>query len=387
MNTHLRFASLLILGFLVAACSTGNSPAAEFSAVTVGGAQLLRHYALDDAAANNSVLDSAGIADAQYVRHNDTNPPSLATPVNTADRSAIGQIGDAMTFDGSFDWVNLGESEADLNFAGAFTISGWFKTTDAHGALLSLRNLSVENPVVNLTVGHNALGNRDPGKLSLLVRGSRQEAVTSSVAFHDDQWHHFTAMRRSDNVIQLSVDGEFQAAARRFIEGPITTDLRALGVELRWEHVDFFVVTGDDRYFRGSLDDFAIWDQEITAAQTRALYNLGLRLGQNDSEFNFNYDAGQVLELFGAHESQSESAAVSRTNDVWTYATGLNQLTPAGTVEGDLFTSGATTYLLVSSADVGTGLAIPEPTTLTLATLGLIGFVARRRRQRVRGAL
>ncbi len=39
---------------------------------------------------------------------------------------------------------------------------------------------------------------------------------------------------------------------------------------------------------------------------------------------------------------------------------------------------------LVSSADGGTGMAIPEPTTLTLTALGLFALVTRGRRRRAR---
>jgi hypothetical protein len=67
-------------------------------------------------------------------------------------------------------------------------------------------------------------------------------------------------------------------------------------------------------YFTGSLDDYAIWDAQLSEAQVKALYNLA-----NDS---LNYNARNVQILFDVFHDRKPRATVD--GETWYYASGLS---------------------------------------------------------------
>ena len=69
-------------------------------------------------------------------------------------------------------------------------------------------------------------------------------------------------------------------------------------------------------YFAGSLDDVAIWSTSLTAAQARAVYNLG-----NDATLNYN--ARDIDTLFTVFAAGPGGKGATGDGKMWQYATGL----------------------------------------------------------------
>ena len=78
----------------------------------------------------------------------------------------------ALDFDGSNDYVSLSNGSS-LNFGSnqGFTVEAWVKTTDNAGAIVTFRNSTNGNPVIDLMVGYDG-STTNNGKVMALIRGN-----------------------------------------------------------------------------------------------------------------------------------------------------------------------------------------------------------------------
>ena len=188
---------------------------------------------------------------------------------------AGGKIGGALVFDGTDDYVNLG-TDSSLNFGSSapFTIAAWVKTTDNYGMIVSFRSSTDGGPVTDLAVGYDG-GADNPGKAMILVRqdgyvGSYARVTGGSVK--DGQWHHVAAVRSSGSTVELFLDGVSRVTAfDPYLEGPIATDLKAIGSERRWVSDSYGSL--DQRYLAGTIDYVRIYGRALSATEIMALYN------------------------------------------------------------------------------------------------------------------
>jgi type II secretory pathway pseudopilin PulG len=187
-----------------------------------------------------------------------------------------GQIGNALAFDGTNDYVDLG-TDSSLNFgsSGPFTVAAWVKTTENYGMIVSFRSSTDGGPVIDLAVGYEG-GADDPGKAMILVRqdgGSGGYAHVKGGAVNDGLWHHVAAVRGSGSTIELFLDGVSQGTnSGAESGGAITTNLRAIGSERRWVNDSFG--TADQRYLAGTIDDVRLYNRALGAAEIATLANI-----------------------------------------------------------------------------------------------------------------
>jgi hypothetical protein len=147
----------------------------------------------------------------------------------------------------------------------AFTIALWVRTDEREGMVLSMRNSRSDRPQIDLAVraGKPMLvvgDDTDPGQGHAVVWGG-------PVA--DGNWHHL-AFTRAGNAVELFVDGVSQdKKTGAAVAGPITSDLRAIGLEKLWAE------TNDTRWgvgtFKGSVDDLHIYSRALTPAEVTRL--------------------------------------------------------------------------------------------------------------------
>ncbi|MGA1979396.1 MAG: LamG domain-containing protein [Sedimentisphaerales bacterium] len=200
-----------------------------------------------------------------------------------------GQIGNALTFDGTDDYVDLGTGSS-LNFgsSGPFTVSAWVKTTDSYGMIVSFRSSTDGGPVIDLAVGYDG-GVDDPCKAMILVRqnGGSSYAHVTGGKVSDGFWHHIAAVRGSGSTIELFLDGVSQGTnSGAESGGAITTNLRAIGSERRW--VSDSYGTADQRYLAGTIDDVRLYNRALTATEIAQLANIptyrGFSKAKQDSD-------------------------------------------------------------------------------------------------------
>jgi hypothetical protein len=153
------------------------------------------------------------------------------------------------------EYVDLG-SDPRLSFGAdaPLTFALWVRTNEREGMVLSMRNSRSDRPQIDLAVR--------AGK-PMLVAGDdtapgQGHAVVWGGPVADGNWHHLT-FTRSGNAVELFVDGvaEDKKSGAAVAAGPITTDLRAVGLEKLWSEKN------DTRWgagaFKGSADDLRIY--------------------------------------------------------------------------------------------------------------------------------
>lgn len=194
----------------------------------------------------------------------DTTDPSWTT----------GKIGKALSFDGSNDYVTLGNPDADLRFTGNGTIEAWVKLDSSYnsdGWVFSKQSdgsgywewgmaLVVSSTrYVNLYVVHTD-------------GGAHQHTLTSDNLLTTNKWYHLTGKWESPNL-KIYIDG-------------IETDTSDIGAgtlrtgTYRSSSIGASNVEGTPAYpFKGLIDHVSVFDYSRTASQVAWDYNQGKPVG------------------------------------------------------------------------------------------------------------
>jgi hypothetical protein len=179
----------------------------------------------------------------------------------------VGRKGKGVLLNGANSYVEYGDFP-EGNFAAneSFTLALWFQTRAATGIIVSQRHSKFDGPLIELGVIAR-------GQLRGRVRqmgGSNPDDVGSRIAVNDGQWHHAALVRHEGTSIELYVDGALHARTQTVSSaGAITTDMRALGAEMRWLQMGIKTFNGMSSYFPGAVDEFCLFNRALTAAEVR----------------------------------------------------------------------------------------------------------------------
>lgn len=178
----------------------GDSVTTTYQGGAVGAAydsNYKRVYHLAENAANTTVKDATGTTDGISVN-------------NTSSMSGTGQVGPDFAFNGSTDFINIGNITTSGATA-AWTVSAWVKTMQTDCAIFGLRNSGNSNPIIDLVLGDNGVNNSGTGKPSVIVRddggAGLQNVNSSGSALNDGNWHYVVATRDSSKNLTLYADG------------------------------------------------------------------------------------------------------------------------------------------------------------------------------------
>ena len=229
-----------------------------------------------------------------------------------------GKFGQAVNLDGTNDYIDLG-SNTSLNVASsqAFSVSGWVKTTESYGPIMSLRSNSSENPIIDIMVGYDGAVTSS-GSLMALVRSdtssSGQARVTGGTV-NDGSWHFFTLTRDAGSTITLYLDGVSQGTNSGANSGAAitTTTYRAIGGERYWTATSFGTV--DQRYLVGQVDEVRMYvGKQLSATEIANLYKSGLQK-LNSSQNTKGVTSGLVgmWSFNGADTDWSKNKAYDRS--------------------------------------------------------------------------
>ena len=253
----------------------------------------------------------------------------------------ISPMGQALSFDGEGDYVQLPASDAILN-VNTFTIEAWFKTDVNHpaygvspyeGRLVNLHWKDTESTAVSLYV--------EKDKIGLLYNTGNMAHVWVKyiVNYHDNFWHHI-AVTYDATTYRLYYDGE-EVASKVDAFGGFGTYSAFLGAYI-----------SSERFFNGTIDEVRIWDVALPQDQLGKIYNFGgilppikadgssvFKLGRTipvkfqlwDDQDNFITDA--VANIFvkklnngtSGDEMDAVSTAAATTGNLFRYDSSSNQ--------------------------------------------------------------
>jgi hypothetical protein len=230
----------------------------------------------------------------------------------------------SINFDGSNDYLEIADN-SELGFADgqAFSVSIWFKTSDATSEMYLFDNRGGGST----TEGFSALldGNAT-NYLGYIADGSSSATVTNTTDYHDGNWHHFAFTWDGTDTITSYIDGS-----------SVGTDTQALGeVDGGALYIGKFS-GGSSSYFNGQLDEFAIWNAELSASDVTSIYNNGKVIDlSNSTAYAVDRTANLKLWLRCGDKAEPESTTSIARQDFYTDFDGTDDTVKAGSLNDEL---------------------------------------------------
>ena len=144
-----------------------------------------------------------------------------------------------------------------------FSLETWFKTTSTSGGkLVGFGNRQTGTSSSSTADRHLYMATN--GRLKFGVRSGSQQVIASTSPYNDGQWHYAVATESAQGM-RLYVDGELVGS------NSVTTPASyngywRIGGDTGWEGAT---------YWRGTLDEVAVYPTALTAEQVQSHYDLG----------------------------------------------------------------------------------------------------------------
>jgi len=214
---------------------------------------LVGHWSFDGKDLINNVADSSGQGnDGRLVG-------TFASATSSA--SVQGKLGQALSFNGSDDYVVI-PSSSDFNFGtGAFTYSMWVKknASATRYDLLSTKSGSFQDATLFINSDNTIkLFTRD-------TTGTVTKTVTSNSTPSSSTWFHVVATRDSAGVLHMYINGTTDGT-------PVTGATQDLSTGTGFDIGENQSVASQ---LDGTLDDVRIYNRALSADEVERLYNLG----------------------------------------------------------------------------------------------------------------
>ncbi len=199
------------------------------------GSGLVAYWPLDEGTGTNAEDVSSGyngtITDASWV---------------------AGKFDTALSFDGAGDYVNIGDVEA-LDGNAGFTDSAWFKFNSGDNMVIFYKQENSDG-----WDGHACyVLNDDTVDCRLYGNSNNLRLITPTLT--ENVWYHiaFTYDGSSESKVYLNgVENVTNSTA----PGDITNA------------ISFIIGAGNSLYFNGTIDEVAIWNRDLSAAEVQAVY-------------------------------------------------------------------------------------------------------------------
>ncbi len=261
-----------------------------------------------------------------------------------------GKFGNAVSLDGSGDYVDV-TNRVINNGGSTFTASAWFNV--ASGA--TGRRMIFET--VGAAIGDGYTISTDISDTNGYLRYFSLTSTltlamgTTTVQPTAGTWYLVTEVVDAgvEKKAHIYVNGVLQSAADQSISGTLCNT--------QGFHIGTYR-NADGRWFKGLIDDVAVWSNALSAGEVKATYDLG-----NSS--TYGYDAGKVNQLIASYEGSHSDVTIG--NVTWKY-----QGSGLGSTLG-LSTDGNNLVLSTNGAGFT---VIPEPSSFVLLVMGMFGLVA-----------
>jgi hypothetical protein len=285
-----------------------------WSFVTEGGIvtpTLVNHWPLDESA-GSTAQDVAGGDDGTL-----TNGPVW--------QPAGGQLGGALTFDGSDDYVDLGAYNT-LNGATAFTISGWVNPAQLpfsnHNGIMGIGSSSQRSPwIFGLQNSNNLYV-----QLETMTGGVADGSLQFAGELVADEWTH----------VAVSWDGSICSS---YINGVFDNSDVTFGGKLPFsDGVNYLGYLDGYGSWDGRLDDIRVYNYTLTEEEIASLYQQGRPsdldqdgdidlvdlnlLGEQYLLHNGHIESGGLVVMEAEHFHYNTPGSGSMAGSSWTQMTG-----------------------------------------------------------------
>ncbi|BFT95077.1 hypothetical protein MNSC_10850 [Minisyncoccus archaeophilus] len=209
---------------------------------------LVSHWKFDEGT-GTTAYDSAGTNHGTL-----TNGPTWKT-------SADCVSGGCLQFDGSNDYVNVGNKSSLNPGSGQFTVSAWVRINQVvsdTGMVLSKGNSG------NLGYGlwYNPNGSINSDYCNGSVRGN----TTYGTGYNDDSWHFLVSVRGSDLRTYIYLDGFYTGSYSQVSSGSISpSNSFYIGQNLN-----------SLQRFKGYVDDVRVYNRALSNEEIFALHSIGI---------------------------------------------------------------------------------------------------------------
>ncbi len=257
---HVRPIQLIsLIGLIGLICFFGSAKKAEASSLykAPNNLGLLGYWSMEDGH-GSSVTDFSGS------RNHGTTSGIANPPTSSSGWTTSGKIGQALNFDGTNDYVDLG-TKSSLNLTTTLSISGWVNRSNTGKYMIPLARRNSSNLQYQLTWVRNGEGtHNDKVRLDLGLGGSIT-SFNSTNAHTDTGWHHIAGTYDGANV-KLYFDGALDGT---------TAETRSIDSYSIPNEIGFDNGVADpslSAYSAGSIDDVRIYNRALSGTEILTLY-------------------------------------------------------------------------------------------------------------------
>lgn len=190
---------------------------------------------------------------------------------NGAVYGITGKFDKAMSFDGSNDIITgVSSNQITGDYLQTITMSAWVKHnyTADNGYICSIKRSATPSTLISLDSG-----NSGPGSLGFLTRNyanTNHYWLNYDGGYNDNKWHHVVGVVNGSDRI-LYIDGVLRNSDTHGMQN-VTGNTANFTVGA-------FYSTHGSLFFKGSIDEVAVWTRALTAKEILDLYKRGaLRL-------------------------------------------------------------------------------------------------------------
>lgn len=243
-----------------AAGNTGNAAPVSVTVSNLGAAGLIGHWTFDETA-GTTANDSSGNNNTGTLQ-NISSPPTASSGWNAA-----GRVNGALNFDGSNDYVSLGNMDVT---GGRITIAAWFKADTFSGSgnrIVDKSTGSAESNHYWMLGTNNRSGVGEVLRARIRTDSPSPGSVTTLLAVTgvlNTQWHHGAVTYDGSNII-LYLDGSEVDRVPK--SGNLETN-NTVPTQIG-RNTSALALTQWD----GLVDDVKIYNRALSAAEITALYN------------------------------------------------------------------------------------------------------------------
>jgi signal peptidase I len=178
--------------------------------------------------------------------------------------SCISSSSPALTLDGTSGYIS---TPSQVSSPEVFSLEMWFKTTTTTGGKL-IGFGTAQTGASSQFDRHVYM--TDSGHLTFGVYVSGTDTITSPLAYNDGNWHHMAAILSSTGM-KLYMDGAVVASNTGVAEGEPDTGYWRIG----YDNLSGWPDPPTSYYFKGTIDDAAVYSTALTAAQVSSQHANG----------------------------------------------------------------------------------------------------------------